>query len=125
MQLVLQHLYTGRVDLGSLLQHSEGTNGNDGEASNEKGRREQVVQLLTAASYFLLPDLHAAVLAVVHKQLSARTALSWLQAAHAAGESALEKMAFEYARSHMQGWYRQMYFSSMLCLRQTPAQMTR
>jgi hypothetical protein len=63
----------------------------------------QVIELLTAASYYLLPGLHAAVLAVAQKLLNSRTVLSWLQAAHAAGEAELVKAALHFTRSNIDG----------------------
>jgi hypothetical protein len=63
----------------------------------------QVIELLSAASYFLLPDLHAAVLAPACQQLDPQTALKWLLAEHKAGKEELEKMVLEFTRSHIDG----------------------
>jgi hypothetical protein len=73
------------------------------DAEEQGDVRSQVIQLLTAASYYLLPDLHRAVLALAQKLVSPSTALRWLQAAHVAGEAALEKAVLQYTLSNMDG----------------------
>jgi hypothetical protein len=65
--------------------------------------RSQVIQLLTAASYYLLPDLHAAVLTLAQNLVSPSTALRMLEAAHAVGEAALEKAVLQFIRSNLDG----------------------
>jgi hypothetical protein len=65
--------------------------------------RSQVIQLLTAASYYVLPDLHAAVLVLAQKTVSPSTALRWLEAAHVAGEAAMEKAVLQFVRSNIDG----------------------
>jgi hypothetical protein len=99
LRLLLQHLYTGQVVLPSNPQAPE----TDNNAEEQSHIRSQVLKLLTAASYYLLPDLHAAVLALAEKLLSPRTALRWLQAAHAAGEAELVKSALQFTRSNLDG----------------------
>jgi hypothetical protein len=99
MQLILQHLYTGQVMLPGSTSQIAGTN----DAHEQGCMRSQVIQLLTAASYYLLPDLHAAVLALAQKLVSPSTALRWLQAAHVVGETALEKAMLQFIRSNLDG----------------------
>jgi hypothetical protein len=94
MQLILQHLYTGRVLLPQCWSS---------DAEEQGDVRSQVIQLLTAASYYLLPDLHAAVLTLAQKLVSPSTALRWLQAAHIAGEAALEKAVLQFTLSNIEG----------------------
>jgi hypothetical protein len=59
--------------------------------------------LMVAADQLQLPDLHEACLQLAQRQLSPRTALPWLLAAHMGQLEALEKAAFEYARANMAG----------------------
>jgi hypothetical protein len=94
MQLVLQHLYTGQVMLPQCWSSN---------AEEQGCMRSQMIQLLTAASYYVLPDLHAAVLALAQNLVSPSTALRWLQAAHVAGEAALEKATLQFIRSNLDG----------------------
>jgi hypothetical protein len=100
MQLILQHLYTGQVTLPSSPSQAAGAGSNTEEQGDV---RSQVIQLLTAASYYLLPDLHAAVLTLAQKLVTPSTALRWLQAAHVAGEAALEKATLQFVRSNLDG----------------------
>jgi hypothetical protein len=94
MQLILQHLYTGQVMLPSCWRSG---------AEEQGDVRSQVIQLLTAASYYLLPDLHAAVLTLAQKLVSPSTALRWLHAAHVAGEAALEKAVLHWTLANIDG----------------------
>jgi hypothetical protein len=100
MQLILQHLYTGQVLLPSSPSQAAGAGSN----AEEQGRiSSQVIQLLTAAAYYLLPDLHATALTLAQELISPSTALRWLQAAHVAGAAALEKAALQFIRCNLDG----------------------
>jgi hypothetical protein len=100
MQLVLQHLYTGRV---SLQQH-----GTDDPVS-------QLSLLLVAASYFQLPDLHTACLQLAEQHLSPANALQWLVAAHTSGQQELEQAAMAYTLANIQGVMHAVYLTLDLC----------
>jgi hypothetical protein len=89
MRLVLRHLYTGRVSL---------------QRNDADDPVSQLPLLLVAASYFQLPDLHAACLQLAEQHLSPANALQWLVAAHkSAGQQELEQAAMAYTMDHIQG----------------------
>jgi hypothetical protein len=113
MQMVLQHLYTGRVQLPSYMSQLS-TQGHQAGGGNDGDQHEQdkdchadhmgsMISTLSAASYFLLPDLHAAIVTLAQKLFIPRTALSWLQAAHEAGDEELGKAAYDFTRAHIAG----------------------
>jgi hypothetical protein len=116
MQLVMQHLYTGRVQLGKFLGKSSAQgDGAQGHGQSKGGDQHQhamqhdadhmseVISVLSAASYFLLPDLHTAVVAVAQKLFSPRTALTWLKAAIDAGDAELQQVAYDFTKSNIAG----------------------
>jgi hypothetical protein len=59
--------------------------------------------LMVAADQLQLPDLHEACLQLAQIQLSPRTALPWLLAAHMGKLEALQKAAFEYVAANYAG----------------------
>jgi hypothetical protein len=59
--------------------------------------------LMVAADQLQLPDLHEACLQLAQRQLSPRTALPWLLAAHMGKLEALQKAAFEYVAANYAG----------------------
>jgi hypothetical protein len=101
MQLVLQHLYTGRLTLTVSSICAEEID----KPHLKTPYIKQLTELLTAAAYYLLPDLHAAALALAGQLFKPLTVLRWLQAAQAAKESALEEAALEYTKAHIAGGY--------------------
>jgi hypothetical protein len=116
MQLVLQHLYTGRVQLGKYpgVSSAQG-DGTQGLGQSRGGDQPQharehdadhmgkVISVLSAASYFLLPDLHTAVVAMAQKLFYPRTALTWLRAAIDAGDAELQQAAYEFTKANIAG----------------------
>jgi hypothetical protein len=88
MQLVLQHLYTGRVSL-----HKEGR----GDPFS------QLLLLFVAADQFQLSDLRAACLQLAEQHLSTANALAWLVAAHKANQEDLEQAVMRYTIDNIEG----------------------
>jgi hypothetical protein len=63
--------------------------------------------VVVAADQLQLPDLHEACLQLAQRQLSPKTALPWLLAAHMGRQEALEKSALQYVIDNMAGaWAR-------------------
>jgi hypothetical protein len=126
MQLVLQHLYTGRVqltnaapgDAGAGQQHvgssqmqqtgagaieqQQGAGGGDAQA--QQANLQQLAQLARAADALLLPSLHESCLALlgrgVRQLLTPCTALDLLLAVHTAGAEPLEQQLKAYVAKH-------------------------
>jgi hypothetical protein len=59
--------------------------------------------LMVAADQLQLPDLHEACLQLAQRQLSPRTALPWLLAAHMGKQEALEEVTLIHAMSNLAG----------------------
>jgi hypothetical protein len=100
MELVLQHLYTGRLPMSTYTFWTQEI---DSPQQQQVQFIQQMTDLLTAANYFLLPDLHAAVLALARQIFRPKTALTWLRAAHVAKEYALEEAVLDYSKANMAG----------------------
>jgi hypothetical protein len=100
MELVLQHMYTGRLPMSTYTFWTQSI---DNPQQQQAQLIQQMTDLLTAANYFLLPDLHAAVLALAQDILKPKTALAWLRAAHVAKEYALEEAVLDYSKANMGG----------------------
>jgi hypothetical protein len=58
---------------------------------------------MVAADQLQLPDLHEACLQLAQRQLSPKTALPWLLAAHMGRQEALERIALDYVTSNIAG----------------------
>jgi hypothetical protein len=71
--------------------------------------------VMVAADQLQLPDLHEACLQLAQTQLSPKTALPWLLAAHMGRQEAVEKVALQYVVDNMAGvWTTAQYACVML-----------
>jgi hypothetical protein len=59
--------------------------------------------IMVAADQLQLPDLHGACLQLAQRQLSPKTALPWLLAAHIGKQETLEEAVADYVADNMAG----------------------
>lgn len=101
---------------------NEDQRGPEGEKSpsgvEEKSQPHVLLaQLLHAATKYLLPQLHAACLAVARERISVHSAVPWLMYAHEQGEGALRQLALEWAGEHYEGKIRAKILMWGVCVR--------
>jgi hypothetical protein len=105
-QQLLESVTAVPASTGSELNTEQGADSTGLNTAEKEGVGDEVEEhmaLLKAASYFLLPELHAACLTLAQQHLRPATALQWLLAAHRAGEGELEAKVLVYTSAHIHG----------------------